>query len=88
MVDRRAHMSRLRRSPRQLRRQELLTSGRVAADLTQHELATLLKRSQSFVSKYESGERRLNVIELIEVSDAIGVDPRQIVGDLAEMTED
>lgn len=81
-------MSRSRRSPRQVRLQELLSSGRVAAGMTQQDLAERLKRPQSFVSKYESGERRVSVVELVEISDAIGVDPRRIVGDLAEMTED
>lgn len=56
--------------------------------MTQQDLAERLRRPQSFVSKYESGERRLSVVELVEVSDALGVDPRQIVGDLAAMTED
>ncbi len=81
-------MPRSRRSPRQVRLQELLSSGRVAAGMTQQDLAERLRRPQSFVSKYESGERRVSVVELVEISDAIGVDPRQIVGDLAEMTED
>lgn len=81
-------MPRSRRSPRQVRLQELLSSGRVAAGMTQQDLAERLKRPQSFVSKYESGERRVSVVELVEISDAIGVDPRRIVGDLAEMTED
>lgn len=80
-------MPRSRRSPRQVRLQELLSSGRVAAGMTQQDLAERLRRPQSFVSKYENGERRVSVVELVEISDAIGVDPRQIVGDLAEMTE-
>lgn len=66
----------------------MLSSGRVAAGMTQQDLAERLKRPQSFVSKYESGERRVSVVELVEISDAIGVDPRRIIGDLAEMTED
>ena len=75
-------MPRLRRSPRQARLQELLKSGRMAAGLKQEEVARRLKRPQSFVSNYEGGERRLNVIELIDVCDAIGVDPRQVINEL------
>lgn len=75
-------MPRLRRSPRQARLQELLKSGRMAAGLKQEEVARRLKRPQSFVSNYAGGERRLNVIELIDVCDAIGVDPRQVINEL------
>ena len=47
---------------------------RVDAGLTQSELASRLSRDQTFVSKYESGERRLDVLELREVCQAIGTD--------------
>jgi transcriptional regulator with XRE-family HTH domain len=52
----------------------LLRGIRVDAGLTQSELASRLFRDQTFVSKYESGERRLDVIELREVCQAIGTD--------------
>jgi len=53
----------------------LLIEARKLAGLTQAELAHKLSRPQSFVSKYERGERRLDVIEFFEVARAIGVDP-------------
>ena len=52
-----------------------LVEARKGADLTQAELSRRLKRPQSFVSKYEGGERRLDVVEFGEVAKAIGVDP-------------
>jgi DNA-binding XRE family transcriptional regulator len=52
----------------------LLRGVRVEAGLTQNELASRLVRDQTFVSKYESGERRLDVLELREVCRAIGTD--------------
>jgi transcriptional regulator with XRE-family HTH domain len=52
----------------------LLRGIRVDAGLTQSKLASRLARDQTFVSKYESGERRLDVIELREVCRAIGID--------------
>ena len=52
----------------------LLRGIRVDAGLTQSELASRLSRDQTFVSKYESGERRLDVLELREVCRALGTD--------------
>ena len=52
----------------------LLRGIRVDAGLTQSELASRLARDQTFVSKYESGERRLDILELREVCQAIGTD--------------
>lgn len=52
----------------------LLRGVRVDAGLTQSELASRLARDQTFVSKYESGERRLDILELREVCRAIGTD--------------
>lgn len=43
---------------------ERLVSARESAGLTQREAARLLGRSQSFVAKSESGERRVDVVEL------------------------
>ena len=52
----------------------LLRGLRVHAGLTQSELASRLARDQTFVSKYESGERRLDILELREVCQVTGTD--------------
>ena len=52
-----------------------LIEARKAKNLTQVDLADSLKRPQSFVSKYERGERRLDVVEFFEVARALGIDP-------------
>ncbi|HZT29203.1 MAG TPA: helix-turn-helix transcriptional regulator [Bryobacteraceae bacterium] len=52
-----------------------LAEERKKVGLTQHELAARLKRPQSFVSKYERGERRLDVVEFAAVARALGIDP-------------
>ncbi len=52
---------------------------RKEANLTQAALASAIKKPQSFVAKYENGERRLDVIEFIVITHAIGVDPCEIV---------
>jgi len=54
---------------------QLLIEARKQAGLTQVGLSERLLRPQSFVSKYERGERRLDVIEFFEVARAIGIDP-------------
>lgn len=43
-----------------------LKAARVEAGLTQTEVSTLLNVPQSYVSKCESGERRVDVIELMD----------------------
>jgi transcriptional regulator with XRE-family HTH domain len=43
------------------------------ADLRQADLAARLGRPQSFVSKYESGERHLDVLDLLAVCRALGI---------------
>jgi transcriptional regulator with XRE-family HTH domain len=54
---------------------EFLVDARKEANLTQSELSRRLKRPQSFVSKYERGERRLDVVEFGDVAKALGIDP-------------
>jgi transcriptional regulator with XRE-family HTH domain len=52
----------------------MLAIARERQGLTQAELASRLGKPQSFVSKYESGERRLDVMEFVFVCDALGVE--------------
>jgi len=54
--------------------QRLLRELRREAGLPQVEVAKRLGKPQSFVSKYESGERRLDVLELRELCRALEVD--------------
>lgn len=53
---------------------DLLRQARERAGLRQADLAALLGKPQSFVSKYETGERRLDVIELRELCYQLGTD--------------
>ncbi len=54
---------------------ELLIAARHRARLTQQEVARRLKRPQSFVAKYEGGERRLDLIEFLYVAEELDIDP-------------
>jgi transcriptional regulator with XRE-family HTH domain len=60
----------------------LMIAARKSAGLTQHALARRLGRPQSFVAKYEGGERRLDVVEFVAVIQAIGADPVRLLRDL------
>jgi len=58
---------------------ELLVQARKEAGITQVELGKRLGQRQTFVSKFELGERRLDVAEFVAVSRAIGADPHEII---------
>jgi len=60
----------------------LLTDARIKAGLTQIDVAIRLGRPQSFVSKYESGERRLDVVEFLEVCASVEVDPVNLLSEI------
>jgi transcriptional regulator with XRE-family HTH domain len=77
-------MPRSSRSPRQQRLQHLLIQARLAAGLTQTDLARTLQRPQSFVAKYEGGERRLDVVEFLEIAEVIDLDVHAAINELLE----
>jgi transcriptional regulator with XRE-family HTH domain len=54
---------------------ELLRARRKAAGLTQTVVANRLGKPPSYVAKYEGGDRRLDVLEFLDVAAAIGFDP-------------
>ncbi len=58
---------------------ELLVAARHAAGLTQQQLAKKIGRPQSFVAKYEGGERRIDLVEFLEISVILGVDAKRII---------
>lgn len=61
---------------------KLLIEARKAGGLTQVEVARKLKCPQSHVSKYERGERRLDVVEFLKVAAVIGLDPKGFIDEL------
>ncbi len=50
----------------------LLRDVRLRADLRQVDVAKAMHRSQSFVSDYESGQRRLDLVELRSLCEVLG----------------
>jgi transcriptional regulator with XRE-family HTH domain len=61
-----------------------LKSARKAARLSQEELASRLKTSQTVIARVEMGERRIDVIEFIDFTKALGLDPRTILTELMD----
>jgi transcriptional regulator with XRE-family HTH domain len=57
----------------------LLRQIRLNAGLRQIDVAKRLREPQPFVSRYESGEQRLDLLELREVCRAIGIDLKDFV---------
>jgi transcriptional regulator with XRE-family HTH domain len=58
---------------------ESLIAARKKAELTQQALARRLGKPQSFISKYERGQRDIGVIELVEIAEALDMDAGRTV---------
>jgi transcriptional regulator with XRE-family HTH domain len=75
-------------SPEYAHFRNCIIEARKAAKLTQAKLAELLDKPQSYVAKYENGERRIDVVEFLFITKALGVDPcvllKKITGGLAD----
>jgi transcriptional regulator with XRE-family HTH domain len=69
-------------SPAYQRLRDWLIDARHARSLTQAQLAGALGRPQTFVSKYERGERRLDFVEVLEIADALHVDVRDFLNEV------
>jgi transcriptional regulator with XRE-family HTH domain len=70
------------RSPDHLHLIALLVAAREKAGLTQQQLADRLDRHQSFVAKYEGGERRVDVVEFLQITRALEVDAPRLIREL------
>jgi transcriptional regulator with XRE-family HTH domain len=64
----------------------LLKERRKAAGLTQTAVADRLGRPPSYAAKYEGGDRRLDVLEFLDVAAAIGFDPCAVIRSLLRKT--
>ena len=63
---------------------EVLVRARERAKLKQSDVAARLGLPASYLSKIESGTRRLDVIELIRIAEAMGADAAEIVSEVRD----
>jgi transcriptional regulator with XRE-family HTH domain len=69
------------KSPEYARLVAMLVATRQAAGVRQQKLAEKLRKPQSFVAKYEGGERRIDLIEFIAIARALDADPVKLLRD-------
>ncbi len=70
------------RSRRHQRLAELLVQYRREADLKQTDVAAKLGKYQPLITNMESGQRRIDVVELLELAEIIGFDPHVLLDEL------
>ena len=80
-------MSRTLGSPRHRSLVELIIQERKARDLTQVQVAKKLRRYQSYITLLETGQRRLDVIEFMDIADAIGFDAQAAIQRLYKISK-
>jgi transcriptional regulator with XRE-family HTH domain len=61
------------------RLREVLIEARKVRGLNQTELAAALKRTQTFVSNYERGERRLGLVDFVLIARMLGEEPTELL---------
>jgi transcriptional regulator with XRE-family HTH domain len=61
----------------------VLAEARDRAGLKQSEVAARLEVPASYLSKIESGTRRLDVVELIRIAQAMEIDPATVIDEIA-----
>jgi len=62
-----------------------LIKARKKANLTQQEVAQKLGRPQSYIAKIEGTERRLDIMEYIEIACVLGINPAKPILHLTEI---
>jgi transcriptional regulator with XRE-family HTH domain len=62
-----------------------LAAVRRHAGVSQDELAARLKKPQSFISSYERGQRRIDVLELLVVLEALNADPSPVFDEIVKL---
>jgi transcriptional regulator with XRE-family HTH domain len=61
---------------------EVLVGARKHVGLTQVEVAARLGKPQSYVSKFENKERRIDIVEFVAIARALGCSPTELFGEV------
>lgn len=75
------------RSARHTRLAELLAEYRQRSGLHQSQVASKLGKHQPFIANIESGQRRIDVVELLAIAAIIGFDPHQVIDELLKIED-
>lgn len=76
-------MQKTLRSPRHMRLVQMIVEKRKEAGFSQAELAKAIDRFQSVVAAIESGGRRIDVVEFLDLAETIGFDPYEVLREVA-----
>ncbi|WP_192179659.1 helix-turn-helix domain-containing protein [Mesorhizobium amorphae] len=79
-------MQKTLRSPRHVRLVQLIIDERKASGLSQADLAKAISRYQSVVAAIESGGRRVDVVEFLDLAETIGFDPHEMLRKVAKIS--
>jgi len=77
-------MQKTLRTPAHRALENVLIERRKSLGLTQAKLASILSRPQSFVAKYETGERKLDLVEFCAIARALKVEPMALFRQFVE----
>lgn len=69
-------------SPEHQRLRDILKRERKAAGLRQSDLAKQTGRSQAYISKFENGDLRLDVVDFVRFCETIGCDPHKVMDEM------
>lgn len=64
---------------------QMLIGERTKAELKQSDVSLKLGKPQSYISKIERGERGMDIVEFIEIAEAIGFDPVKFLREFIEL---
>jgi transcriptional regulator with XRE-family HTH domain len=67
---------------------EILLDARKQAGIRQAELARRVGKTQTFVARFEAGQRRIDTIELLALCRIIGLDPVKVVRKLLKVEDE